>query len=258
MRTQNTTGKGTDKASRRGATSAQQTTAATTPAARAQSTYSPKVEARRDGYERLAEAFVHMAVLATERAGSDRLDIEGPDVDVNDVHLSKALGAHLYALHNHLDWFDPRTLRKFYVEMRLWGDQLDAEGRAAGEAFRRESEGEQPRAGVELGAAEQGTDDADGGESPAHTREATDQPREQKSLTPERVTELVDTFITSAGEDEQARAFIELMQGVSDAAFVDRLEVEDIVLLASHRAYAKTRDFSARCDEFAGLARDDQ
>lgn len=199
-----------------------------------------------------------MAVLETERAGTDRLDIEGPDVTVNDAHLVKALNEHLHALHLHVDWYDPRTLRKFYVEMRLWGDQLDAELRAAGEAFRRESEGDQPREEAGQDAAEKGTGDVDSGGSPAHTQAATDQPRESKTLTPERVTELVDTFITTAGEDEQACAFIELMQGVSDAAFVDRFKVEDIVLAATHRAYAKTLDFNARCDKFAGLVPNDQ
>ncbi|MDQ3684684.1 MAG: hypothetical protein M3430_03675, partial [Acidobacteriota bacterium] len=99
---------------RRRAANEQQTTASLK--ADSQSAYSPEVEARRADYERLAEAFVHMVTLEMERVGAGLLDIEGPDVNVNNAHLVKALHEHLYALHIHVDWFDPRTLRKFYVE----------------------------------------------------------------------------------------------------------------------------------------------
>ncbi len=123
---------------RRRAANEQQTTASLK--ADSQSAYSPEVEARRADYERLAEAFVHMVTLEMERVGAGLLDIEGPDVNVNNAHLVKALHEHLYALHIHVDWFDPRTLRKFYVEMRLWGDQMQHEIEAS--ARKRQAEEE--------------------------------------------------------------------------------------------------------------------
>jgi hypothetical protein len=44
--------------------------------------------------------------------------------------LSDARDLHLRALClEQLDWLDPRTVLKFYVEMRLWADQLAYERR---------------------------------------------------------------------------------------------------------------------------------
>lgn len=85
-------------------------------------TYAPEIEARRADYQQLAEAFITMTMLESERAPS-LLDLDGPDANINDTHLSKALHHHLYALLLHMNWWDARTMRKFYAEARLWGDQ---------------------------------------------------------------------------------------------------------------------------------------
>jgi len=136
----------------------------------------------------------------------------------------------------------------------------DAERAADRRARRREREGDHPREEAEPGAAGQGTGDAadEDAEPPARAPVATRQPPEAKSLmTQERITALVDTVITF-DEDEKALAFIELLRGITDAAFVSRTDVEIITIVASQRAYAKTVDFNEKLDEFAGLARDDQ
>ena len=98
------------------------------------SEYAPEVEARRADYERLAEAIAHMTRLETSSIRHDKLDIDGPMTPDNDPHLINAIQAHLYALHLHVDWYDARTLRRFYTEMRLHRDQLEWERkRQAGE-----------------------------------------------------------------------------------------------------------------------------
>ena len=91
-----------------------------------ESKYSPEVEARRADYEKLVECIIHMAELEACRQPS-LLDIEGPDTEINKPHLANAINHHLYALHMHIDWYDPATIRRFYVEMRLWGDQRIAD-----------------------------------------------------------------------------------------------------------------------------------
>ena len=98
--------------------------------------YSPDIEARRADYEKLTEGFIHMFVLEMQRAPS-LLDIEGPDGGVNGPHLIKAINDHLYALHMHVDWYNPDTLRKFYVEMRLWGDMLEEQRKQASKEVER-------------------------------------------------------------------------------------------------------------------------
>ena len=90
------------------------------------SKYDPEVEARRADYEKLVESLIHMINLESRRQPS-LLDIEGPDMEVNKPHLVHAISRHLYALHMHIDWHDPETMRRFYVEMRLWGDQRIAD-----------------------------------------------------------------------------------------------------------------------------------
>jgi len=88
--------------------------------------YAPGIEARRAEYEKLAEAFIQMVHLESDFAPA-ALDIDGPDVNINARHLSDALRSHLYALHESLDWWNAATLRRFYVEHRLWADQMQWE-----------------------------------------------------------------------------------------------------------------------------------
>ncbi len=88
--------------------------------------YAPEIEARRKDYEALAEAFVTMADLETERA-YPALDLPHVVYTHEERVISKAVMQHFQSLMSHADFFDPRTIRKFYVEMRLWGDHLHAE-----------------------------------------------------------------------------------------------------------------------------------
>lgn len=88
--------------------------------------YAPEIEARRADYERLAECFIIMTELEHARLPS-LLDLDGPGEDDGD-HFGNAFFEHLHVLAcKLLDWFDARTLRKFYPEMRLWADQLNYE-----------------------------------------------------------------------------------------------------------------------------------
>jgi len=41
--------------------------------------------------------------------------------------IIKGVHGHLRVLWAAIDWYDPRTLRKFYAELRLWNDQLELE-----------------------------------------------------------------------------------------------------------------------------------
>jgi hypothetical protein len=92
--------------------------------------YAPEVEACRADFEQLTEAFVTMVRLESERP-ANMLDIDGPDVNINQPHLVLAFNAHLQALLFEMDLYDERTLRKFYTEMRLWGKQLELERQQA-------------------------------------------------------------------------------------------------------------------------------
>lgn len=96
--------------------------------------YAPEVENRRQDYERLAESFITMIQLESERLGN-LLDIEGDDAALNTRPLSNALDVHLRALLYHADWWDARTMRRFYTEMRLHGDQLEWERTQSHRAF---------------------------------------------------------------------------------------------------------------------------
>lgn len=84
--------------------------------------YDPEVEARRGDYDKLAEALAHMTEMRVSRPGG-WLDVNGEDDDDKD-HLIEAVSNHIWALWRLMDWRNARTLRKFYVEMRLYCDQL--------------------------------------------------------------------------------------------------------------------------------------
>jgi hypothetical protein len=92
--------------------------------------YDPEIEAHRADYEKLADAIAHMTNLSGESFGPkhdrDLLDIKGWDVDDKN-HLINGIDGHLYALWQNLDWYNKRTLCKFYAEMRLHADQLAIE-----------------------------------------------------------------------------------------------------------------------------------
>ena len=88
--------------------------------------YAPAVEARRKDYDQLTEALITMVHLQTNYVKS-RLDLVGFNEGDNG-HFIDAFHAHLRTLTiDSLNWFDPRTLRKFYTEMRLWCDQFEFE-----------------------------------------------------------------------------------------------------------------------------------
>jgi hypothetical protein len=90
--------------------------------AKSVSAYAPEIEARRADYERLAECLFFMTRLSNKFV-NDLLDLEGWE-EGSEHHLSNAIDGHLKALWQSLDWYDARTLRKFYAEMRLHADQL--------------------------------------------------------------------------------------------------------------------------------------
>ena len=53
---------------------------------------------------------------------------EGADIgDLRKRPLSGGVHEHLRQLFEHADFLDPRTVRRFYVELRMWGDMLAAE-----------------------------------------------------------------------------------------------------------------------------------
>jgi hypothetical protein len=53
---------------------------------------------------------------------------EGADIgDLRKRPLSGGIHKHLRQLFEHADFLDPRTVRRFYVELRMWGDMLAAE-----------------------------------------------------------------------------------------------------------------------------------
>ena len=83
--------------------------------------YDPQIEARRGDYEKLAESLAHMITLADDRL-HNMLDLAGWDEESRH-HLINGIQEHLGALWQNLDWRNPRTLRKFYAEMRLYVDQ---------------------------------------------------------------------------------------------------------------------------------------
>jgi hypothetical protein len=99
--------------------------------------YSPKIEARRADYERLAESIIQMIELYIRDTPS-LLDIV-PEGATGDEPASNLL---INALYDHLkktflsvDTFRADTIRKFYVELRLHADQERFErrrGRAQG------------------------------------------------------------------------------------------------------------------------------
>ena len=80
------------------------------------------LDARSERYGRQADALV--AILELEYGDSH----EGADIgELRDRPLSRGVLRHLRQLFEHADFLDPRTLRRFYVELRMWGDYMAAE-----------------------------------------------------------------------------------------------------------------------------------
>jgi hypothetical protein len=96
--------------------------------------YPPEIEARRLLYEALAESFALQFHLSSE---NDLLDIQNPVFTDKDSRVMAALHEHWDCLAADFDWLEPRTMRKFYAEMRLWRDFLTWE-RAQDAALRDE------------------------------------------------------------------------------------------------------------------------
>lgn len=109
--------------------------------------YSPEIEARRADYGQLAEALIHITQLETERLGYGPDVKDSPMEDGDDRAIIKGVQGHLRALWAAIDWYDPRTLRKFYAELRLWDDQLELEvGQAHAEFEAGDAKGKQEAA----------------------------------------------------------------------------------------------------------------
>jgi hypothetical protein len=89
--------------------------------------YSPEIEVRRADYEQLAEALIHIAAMETGRVGYAADLGDSPFEDGNDGAIIKGVAGHLRALWSAIDWYSPRTLRKFYAELRLWNDKCEME-----------------------------------------------------------------------------------------------------------------------------------
>ena len=89
------------------------------------SKYDPEIDARRADYEKLAASLAQMAELEHDHF-PELLDLDGYD-EGSQNHLINAIDGHLYALWQNLDWHSPRTLGRFYAEMRLYVDQLKLE-----------------------------------------------------------------------------------------------------------------------------------
>jgi len=93
--------------------------------------YDPEIEARRADYERLAEELSHMIDLQGDV--TDLLDLKTFGANDGDTFLMDGIVGHLRALWDNMNWHDPRTMRRFYPEMRLWIARNDPE-------FKRRSE----------------------------------------------------------------------------------------------------------------------
>jgi hypothetical protein len=77
----------------------------------------------REQYERQAEAMI--TLLDLEYGAHE----EGADIaERRKRPLCKGIRRHMRQLLDHADFLDPRTIRMFYVKLRLWGDMLEAEG----------------------------------------------------------------------------------------------------------------------------------
>jgi hypothetical protein len=113
------------------------------------SEYSPTVEARRTDYQRLAECLITLAELETQRVHSF-LDIVLIDGE-REASLAKAIFNHLEALGGSaLNWYAPRTLRQFYVEMRLHQDQLKEDVAISSRLHKREDSIKQVEKSIKL------------------------------------------------------------------------------------------------------------
>jgi hypothetical protein len=89
--------------------------------ARAKRTTQPKDN--REQYERQAEALI--TLLDLEYGAHE----EGADIrERRKRPLCKGIRRHMRQLLDYADFLDPRTIRMFYVKLRLWGDVLEAEG----------------------------------------------------------------------------------------------------------------------------------
>ena len=82
---------------------------------------------RRADYEQPAEALIHISLLETEQSDYGPDVKESPLDEGDDGAIIKGVQGHLRALWGAIDWYDPRTLRKFYAELRLWNDELERE-----------------------------------------------------------------------------------------------------------------------------------
>jgi DNA-binding transcriptional ArsR family regulator len=77
-------------------------------------------ETRRAAYERMADGLI---ALMDVRAAL----VEGCEIDCGferQSTIEAALIEHMEALMVHADFFDARTIAKFYVELRMHGDEL--------------------------------------------------------------------------------------------------------------------------------------
>jgi hypothetical protein len=90
------------------------------------STRAPRKSTPRDNreqYERQAEALI--TLLDLEYGVHE----EGADIaERRKRPLCKGIRRHMHQLLDYADFLDPRTIRMFYVKLRLWGDVLAAEG----------------------------------------------------------------------------------------------------------------------------------
>jgi hypothetical protein len=86
--------------------------------------HSPRIpQDNREQYERQAEALI--TLLDLEYGAHE----EGADIREHRKRpLCKGIRRHMRQLLDHADFLDPRTIRMFYVKLRLWGDVLAAEG----------------------------------------------------------------------------------------------------------------------------------
>jgi hypothetical protein len=85
------------------------------------------LDERSERYGRQAEALA--AILELEYGDSH----EGADIgELCGRPLSRGVLRYLRQLFEHADFLDPRTVRRFYVELRMWGDYMAA---ARGDCF---------------------------------------------------------------------------------------------------------------------------
>lgn len=103
--------------------------------------FSPKIEARREGYARLAQLICGMLEFEYHQAGGRGLCIHADEPTserTNHNHFMTAIREHIMAVIDYISLENsPEAIARFYVELRLFGDQMAADHEALRDHYAR-------------------------------------------------------------------------------------------------------------------------